>query len=437
MSRNNRRLAKKRDNFEALFALAATRKDQGRIEEAIDAYRQALALRPDSAPAHNNLGVMLRSINLFAEAAAHFRAAIARNPELAETHNNLASVLVMQGQLDEAIAHYQQAIVINPDFLDARVGIATCYADRNQIVDALSHAEVASWQSKHPSFPHFRFGVLMARCNCNDLARICFETYLEQDPADREGARALLAKLGFAPLPHRASAAQLDRLYSRRALSWDRGAGNGPGGYGGARLVAMALEQLSGGRKELEIMDAGCGTGLVGELLAKSARRLEGVDLSAPMLVKAKAKSVYHHLHEDDLIALLRRRPQEFDAVTCAATLIHFGELEAPFAAAAIALRDGGLFIFTLFPNEQDSDSAAVAPLDGLGEGGCFVHGRGYVVRTAQATGFSVVAMQTEVHEFAQGKPRMGLIVALRREPRPSIVPDILPSPAPEVPAQI
>ena len=33
----------------------------------------------------------------------------------------------------------------------------------------------------------------------------------------------------------------------------------------------------------------------------------------------------------------------------------------------------------------------------------------------------TLVAMQAEVHEFAQGQPRMGLIVALRRNPRPPI----------------
>jgi predicted TPR repeat methyltransferase len=433
MSRNERRLARKRDNFEALFAQAATHAAQGRAEDAISVYRQALALRPDSAPAHNNLGIAFRALNRFAEAAAQFQAALAHDPQLAEVHNNLASVLVMLGQLDAAIAHYHRAVAIKADYIEARVGLATCYADRKQLVEALSHAEIASWQSENPSFPHFRFGVLMARCDCNDLARKCFETYLARDPDDRQGARPLLAKLGFTPLPQQASAAQLESLYERRARFWDTGSAT----YTGARLVAMALRQLSGGRTDLDILDAGCGTGLVGGLVTQQARRLEGVDLSPQMLAKAKAKGIYHQLHQDDLVALLRRRQREFDAVTCAATLIHFGELDAPFAAAATALRDDGLFVFTLFPNEQDDNAAAVAPLDGLGEGGCFVHGRGYIARVAQASGFTLVAMQAEVHEFAQGQPRMGLIVALRRNPRPSIIPAAAPAAAYEVTAPI
>src|SRR5215470_9488263 len=88
-----------------------------------------------------------------------------------------------------------------------------------------------------------------------------------------------------------------------------------------------------------------------------------------------------------------------------------------------MGLRDGGLLVLTLFPNDADEDAVAVAPLDGLGEGGCFLHGRRYVARMADASGFAVAAMETHVHEHTRGRARMGLIVALRREQRASIVP--------------
>jgi predicted TPR repeat methyltransferase len=424
MNRKERRVAKKRDNFQALAALALTRERQDRLDEAIEAYRQALAIRPDCAPLLNNLGAVLKRLRRFEEAATQFRAALAHDVNLPEAHSNLGGTLVLLGRIDEGMAHYQQAIALKPDFIEPRINLAICFADRQQLVEALGHAEILSWSSEQPGFPHFRFGVLMTRCNCNDLARHCFEKYLAQDPTDREGARALLARLGYSQLPERASATQLDALYSWRALSWDLGAKNGADHYRGARLVTLAVEQLLPDRCDLDIMDAGCGTGLVGELIAKHARRLEGIDASGPMLAKAKEKGVYHRLHQDDLVTSLRRRQQEFDVVTCAATLIHFGELDAAFDAAATCLRDGGYFVLTLFPNEQDQSAVAVAPLGGLGEAGCFVHGTGYVARVAAATGFTVRAMQTEVHEFAQGKARMGLVVALRRDARPSLVPE-------------
>ena len=50
--------------------------------------------------------------------------------------------------------------------------------------------------------------------------------------------------------------------------------------------------------KRLDVLDAGCGTGLCGPLVAPYARRLAGVDLSEGMLAHAKEKNVYDELIE-------------------------------------------------------------------------------------------------------------------------------------------
>jgi predicted TPR repeat methyltransferase len=57
------------------------------------------------------------------------------------------------------------------------------------------------------------------------------------------------------------------------------------------------------------------------------------------MLVQAKEKQVYDGLHQMDLVEFLNGGPKAFDAMTCAATLIHFGGLRPVFEAAAHALR--------------------------------------------------------------------------------------------------
>jgi predicted TPR repeat methyltransferase len=107
-------------------------------------------------------------------------------------------------------------------------------------------------------------------------------------------------------------------------------------------------------------------------------------------------------------------RPQAYDVVTCAATLIHFGDLRPAFRAATSTLRAGGAFVFTVFPHERDDDFS-VATLEGLGQGGCFLHGRGYVAATALASGFEVEAIESEIHEYKNGVPMTGLVVVLRK----------------------
>jgi len=313
-----------------------------------------------------------------------------------------------------AIAHFKRAVELKPDCMEARLNLGLAYVERGCNVEALEQAEVASRSATQPSFPHHLLGVLLARCGCTEAARICFDAHLERDPDDREGVRLLLSGLGHVPLPERASSAHLDRIYADRATYWDRAKGDTMG-YRGADLVASVLDRLAVAGAQLDILDAGCGTGLVGGLVAKKARRLIGVDMSGPMLAKAKEKGVYHGLHQGDLVAFLNANAEGFDVVTCAATLIHFGDLRPAFAAAAACLRDRGLFILTLFPDEKNEDGFASGSLDGYAQGGCFSHGRGYVARTAEATGFMVETLELGVHEYFQKQPRMGLVVALRR----------------------
>src|SRR5262249_8524247 len=64
----------------------------------------AVSLRPDSAPAHSNLGGALRDQGKPDEAVAECRQAIELDPKLAPAHSNLGCVLHDKGRLDEAIA---------------------------------------------------------------------------------------------------------------------------------------------------------------------------------------------------------------------------------------------------------------------------------------------------------------------------------------------
>jgi predicted TPR repeat methyltransferase len=450
MNRKERRAAVKGKDPASLCALAVLLEKEGKFAEAAESYRRALDVDPSLYKMHNELARMLRQQGLLDEALVHFehalalapdplsqgsichnigtlaldmgdypraierlRQTVALQPQFALGHSYFAVALHSIGQADEAITHFQQALALDPGLLPARIDLAIALIKLGRKVEALDHAEIASRSSEEPSFPHYSFGVLMSLCGCVEAARICLNTYLEREPADPKGARLLLAALGDA-LPERASEGQLRTMYAHRAGFWDRGSAS-PHGYRGADLVSSALDRFGG--EGLDIADVGCGTGLVGKLVAKRARQLVGIDLSAAMMQKARQKGVYHRLHEGDLIAFLNDHPESFDAVTCAATLIHFGDLRPAFDAAARSLRDRGLFIFTLFPNEGDEHAIAVGSSDGLVQGGCYQHGRAYVAGLAEATGFAVETLELAVHEYNQRQPRMGLLVALRRLP--------------------
>lgn len=445
MNRHQRRALASSKDPQNLARVAAHHKRSGRIDQAEAAYREAIARDPRCYEAHNNLGSLLVRAGRYSEATVHFahawkinpkdaqiafnlavglsaqqrfteavpayRAAIALNPASADAQSGLAFSLTQLAEYAEAERHFAAALALDPLHLEARINLGLALVDQGKVVEAFEQAQILSRAETVPGFPHRAFGILLARAGCPDGAKLCFENHLARHPADRDDIAMLLASVGGA-LPERASDGQITKLYDERANNWDHGAANATS-YQGHRLVVAALEHLNVLRADT-VVDTGCGTGLVGELLRPHARRLIGIDISAPMLAQARQKNAYDELHCGDLIDYLAGHPDSCDIIASAATLIHFGDLDAVFAGAARCLRSGGHFVFTAFPNDDDPAAVAVGTLNGLAQGGCFRHGPDYIAGLAAKHGFEVALMSREVHEYSRKAPILALVVALK-----------------------
>ena len=79
----------------------------------------ALAIKPDYAEVHNNLGVTFQKLGQIDAAIRCYNKALAIKPDYADGHNNLGLILMELGQLDAAIRCYNKALAINPDFAEA------------------------------------------------------------------------------------------------------------------------------------------------------------------------------------------------------------------------------------------------------------------------------------------------------------------------------
>lgn len=90
-------------------------------------------------------------------------------------------------------------------------------------------------------------------------------------------------------------------------------------GYVAPTLVAKTLAELVS--TDATVLDAGCGTGLVGSELAKVGfHTVDGTDLSDGMLDVAKNKGVYGRLEQADMTKTLPFAPASYDAITCVGT---------------------------------------------------------------------------------------------------------------------
>ena len=335
--------------------------------------------------------------------------AIAADGQMPDFHYNLAIVLKAQGKLKQAAASYQRAIALKPDYADAHNNLGNVWKELGESDKARASFQHALEIKPANPGTHYSLGLLFSDAGEEDEAARHLQLCLAYDLEDSRGARHLLARMGRAIAPEQTSPAQLLKIYDVRSRFWDQETG-----YFAHAKVADAL-RAHAPQASLDILDIGCGTGLVGEAVRASARRLDGVDLSPAMLEKAKAKGIYDRLEQADITAFLAAHRQSYDAILGAATLIHFGSLESVLQAAAHALRENGLFIFTLFAGE--TEDFALPASDRLAQSGCYTHSATYIERLAPQCGFSVVELKQVVHEQDQdGNPVSGFLVVLRRD---------------------
>jgi tetratricopeptide (TPR) repeat protein len=106
-------------------------------------FEHALAVTKNNYTMHNSLAFVLSSQGKFDEAVSHYREALHLIPYDAETHFRLANALRLQGNLNDAISHYRQAVQIKPHYAKAHNDLAYALRSQGSLNEAASHFRLA------------------------------------------------------------------------------------------------------------------------------------------------------------------------------------------------------------------------------------------------------------------------------------------------------
>jgi len=119
-------------------------------------------------------------------------------------------------------------------------------------------------------------------------------------------------------------------------------------GYVAHVASAEALDKVLRDKTAV-ILDAGCGTGLVGEELVKRGySAIDALDYSREMLDEAERKKIYRRHLQADLSKPLDFEENAYDAVVCAGTFT-YGHVKAhAFDELVRITRPGGIICFTI-----------------------------------------------------------------------------------------
>ncbi len=112
---------------------------QGRIDQAVEAYQQALQLEPTYGVAHYNLGNLFEPQGKLNESMHHFQEAVRILPDFAEAHNNLGNLLAKRDELEGAIQHFRQALELSPGRSGIYLNLANALARQGHLDEAIGH----------------------------------------------------------------------------------------------------------------------------------------------------------------------------------------------------------------------------------------------------------------------------------------------------------
>jgi predicted TPR repeat methyltransferase len=393
-----------------IYNLANVLARQGGLAEAVACYRQALVLRPGAGDIMNNLATALQDLGEVEQACGLYERAAALAPSDPRLHNNMGNALARLGRFDAAKASFERALALDAGFVEAHDNLGQLLQRQGRTHEALACFERA-------------FGLAPDNVACQlDLCAALYALSLTE-PAKAAGiVNRLLADHSHRPLLWRGLAGlagdQFDpardadyarALFDRFAPSFDKTLA-GLGYLAMPEAIAETLG-LADATATFDTLDAGCGTGLCGTLLRRSARSLVGVDLSPRMLAKAQASGVYDQLIEADAMAFMLAHPGAFDLIVSSDVLTYVGDAKAFALAAGAALRPGGRLAVSVEILAAHPSGVQLSP------SGRYLHGRDHIQRCLGAAGLRIATVRDSVMRREAGVPAKALIAVAERPP--------------------
>jgi tetratricopeptide (TPR) repeat protein len=203
------------ESAEALYGIGSVYLNQQKNAEARKCFERALKMRatyPGTlANSWNNLGLLAGREGRTDEAVGYFKEALRLSPDHLIALNNLGSAYRQQKQWDEARTTYERALALSPNDADANYGLGMIYAQNDDTARAFDSLQRAL--KARPDYPEAlnNLGILYLRTQRRDQAVASFQESIRIAPdfdqaylnlarvhaveGDRELARAVLQEL--------------------------------------------------------------------------------------------------------------------------------------------------------------------------------------------------------------------------------------------------
>jgi len=144
--------------------------EKGQFPAAIETWRQALQLDPDSASSHFSLAMSLTGNNQEHEAVEEYRKACALDPSHAAWFDHFAVSLALNGDSSGALENWQKSLSLDPSNFNVEIEMGIVLVEKGQFQDGIAHLRKAVEVAPQAAETHNALGSELANTGQMDAA---------------------------------------------------------------------------------------------------------------------------------------------------------------------------------------------------------------------------------------------------------------------------
>jgi len=156
---------------------------RGRVDEAIDTFREALRLDPENEFAHNQLGTLYAKKERFDEAFGEFSRVVEIDYRNTYAHLWLGYLYLQKNDLDRGFAKFREVISLDPANAEAYYFIGTIYNIRHNPVKAIEFLKKARDADSEEPETHYRLGLAFSSLDMVNNALLEYERTIALKPS--------------------------------------------------------------------------------------------------------------------------------------------------------------------------------------------------------------------------------------------------------------
>lgn len=374
----------------------------GNVKGAFEALRKSVSLAPDWGPGLLELALLLARQNQFKEAVETAEKVALIEPKNLQVLAGVVDIAHRAGHSEMAIRHLRRGLELVPGDVMLRRLLAADLSGLGQHEESL-----ALWSAlvaENPQDPKSLIGRVQACIAAGKPADAEQDTVALLNLAPDDAVYQYYAQLARGETPGQQPAELTRPMFDNMAELYDlhmvRGLKYQLPKQVGDQILARHSE------KKINVLDLGCGTGLLGVCLGRLDGALVGVDPSMKMIEQAARHNVYDRFHTVNLHDALRETPDSlYQVIAALDVFIYAGDVTEAIPNALRVLAPGGMMVFSFETAPEQGADLVLQP------SGRYAHKRSHVEALCQAAGFATVEVRdTELRE-ENHQPVNGFVV--------------------------